>query len=66
MVEIGTYEYYTGLKKVIRQNRLTWWLRVWIYLKSNTLYFLIRHIKYINNESKRLWLVTVENFKLMA
>lgn len=65
MVEIGTYEYYIGLKKVIRQNRLTWWLRVWIYLKSNTLYFLIRHIKYINNESKRLWLVTVENFKLM-
>lgn len=65
MEEIGTYEYYTGLKKVIRQNQLTWWLRLWIYLKSSTLYFLIRHIKYIDGEYRRLWLILVGHFKLI-
>lgn len=63
MVEIGTYEYYTGLKKVIKQNRLAWWLRFWIYLKSNTSYFFIKYIKYINSESRRLWLIVVGKSK---
>lgn len=65
MEEIGTYEYYTGLRKVTKQYRLTWWLRLWIYLKNNTLYFLVRHIKYMDREYRRFYLICIENFRLM-
>lgn len=68
MEEIGTYEYYTGLKNVIKQDRLTWWVRLQIYLTKNVLYFPARYImriRCISTKCTKIYLTFVQNIRFI-
>lgn len=68
MEEIGTYEYYVGLKNVVKQDQLTWWVRLQVYLTRNVLYFPARYvirIRRISTKYTEIYLTIVQNIRFI-